>query len=178
MINLEKLVEVGFTLEQATNLSSFFRNVGYLTVGTDSLKSGVVLPADKVIVIDSQDTLNETLKFRAPHIKSGFTVLITKTSIGKEGEIGKKLLEDFIYSLSNSLELPQYLIFMNEAVFLLDIESIEEEISHLRKYGVKTLVSLESLNYFKHSLNSKSAIQATSGDITEKILFSKKLINM
>lgn len=78
MINLEKLVEVGFTLEQATNLSSFFRNVGYLTVGTDSLKSGVVLPADKVLVIDSQDTLNETLKADSQEYQDIATVLVQK----------------------------------------------------------------------------------------------------
>lgn len=78
MINLEKLVEVGFTLEQATNLSAFFRNVGYLTVGTDSLKSGVVLPADKVLVIDSQDTLNETLKADSQEYQDIATVLVQK----------------------------------------------------------------------------------------------------
>jgi len=150
-----------------------------IKVDNSKIASGIAVNEVPDLFEEFNNTrLNENLKFRAPNVKKDFTVLITKTSIGKEGEIGKKLLEDFIYSLSNSLELPQYLIFMNEAVFLLDIESIEEEISHLRKYGVKTLVSLESLNYFKHSLNSKSAIQATSGDITEKILFSKKLINM
>lgn len=78
MINLEKLVEVGFTLEQATNLSAFFRNVGYLTVGTDSLKSDVVLPADKVLVIDSQDTLNETLKADSQEYQDIATVLVQK----------------------------------------------------------------------------------------------------
>ena len=62
MIALDKLVEIGFTYSTATNLSAFFRNVGYLTVGTDSLITGVELPADKVIVIDSMETLKATLK--------------------------------------------------------------------------------------------------------------------
>ena len=112
MINLEKLVEVGFTLEQATNLSAFFRNVGYLTVGTDSLKSGVVLPADKVIVIDSQDTLNETLKADSQEYQDIATVLVQKGNMNPnkgrvnvvvvyfgtlvEGENYGNLVEEFI----------------------------------------------------------------------------------
>lgn len=62
MIKLSKLVEVGFTLSQATDISIFFRNVGYLTVGETCVKEGTTVPDDKVLVIDSTDTLNATLK--------------------------------------------------------------------------------------------------------------------
>ena len=55
-------------------------------------------------------------------------------------------------------------------------QKIEIYISQLTRYGVKSLVSVESLNYFNFSLNNKSVIQATSGDITEKILFSKMIL--
>ena len=123
-------------------------------------------------------TLNENIKFRTPQVKKGFTVMLTKKAIGNENGLGEKLLSDFIYSLSNSLELPQYLIFMNEAVFLLDNENVEISLMQLKRHGVKSLVSVESLNYFEHKINSKSVIQATSGDITEKMLISKKLINL
>ena len=68
--------------------------------------------------------MNESLKFRTPHVKNGFTVVLSKKAIGNENGLGEKLLEDFIYSLSNSFELPQNLIFMNEAVFLLDNENV------------------------------------------------------
>ena len=78
MINLDKLVEIGFTLEQATNLSAFFRNVGYLTVGTDALLSGVTLPPDKILVIDSFDTLNATLKSDSQEYQDIATVLVQK----------------------------------------------------------------------------------------------------
>ena len=81
-------------------------------------------------------------------------------------------------SLSNSLELPQYLILTNEAVFLLDNENVLNSLSQLKKYGVKNLVSIESLNYFKHKISNKLIIQATSGDITEKMLISNKLITL
>ena len=62
MISLDKLVEIGFTLSQATDISLFFRNVGYLTVGETCVKSGVVIPTNKILVIDSNDTLNAMLK--------------------------------------------------------------------------------------------------------------------
>lgn len=126
----------------------------------------------------SNITLNESLKFRTPQVKKGFTVMFTKKTIGNENGLGEKLLEDFIYSLSNSLELPQYLILTNEAVFLLDNENVLNSLSQLKKYGVKNLVSIESLNYFKHKISNKLIIQATSGDITEKMLISNKLITL
>ena len=122
--------------------------------------------------------LSEELKFRTPNIKKGFSILITKKSIGDENGLGEKLLENFIYSLSDSFELPQYLIFMNEAVTLLAGGNLEDSLFKLKKYGVKNLVSIESLDHFNYKINSKSIIQATSGDITEKILFSKKLISL
>lgn len=62
MISLDKLVEIGFTLSRAIDISLFFRNVGYLTVGETCVKDGVNIPADKILVIDSTDALNETLK--------------------------------------------------------------------------------------------------------------------
>jgi len=126
----------------------------------------------------SSITLNEGLKIRTPQINKGFVVMITKKSIGSENGLGEKLLEDFVYSLSNSLDLPQYLIFMNEAVFLLDKENVLNSLNKLKKYGVKNLVSIESLDYFKHKINSRYIIQATSGDITDKMLLSKKLITL
>lgn len=61
MISLDKLVEIGFTLAQATDLSTFFRNVGYLTIGEDCVKAGVSIPANKVLIIN-QDSLDEYLK--------------------------------------------------------------------------------------------------------------------
>lgn len=126
----------------------------------------------------SSITLNESFKIRTPKISKGFTVMLTKKAIGTENGLGEKLLSDFIYSLSNSLELPQYLIFMNEAVLLLNNENILDSLNILKKYGVKNLVSLESLNHFNYKINNKLLTQATSGDITDKLLISKKLISL
>jgi len=151
-----------------------------IKIDNEEKMSSNIVESDTNVFFDefNKSTLNESLKFRTPHINSGCTVLITKKSIGNENGLGEKLLEDFVYSLSNSFELPQYLIFMNEAVTLLNDEKFENAILQLKRYGVKNLVSIESLSYFNCSLSNKSLIQATSGDITEKILFSKQLINI
>ena len=78
MISLDKLVEIGFTLSQATDLSLFFRNVGYLTVGETCVKDGVVIPANKILVIDSNETLNATLKSDSQEYMDISKVLVQK----------------------------------------------------------------------------------------------------
>lgn len=126
----------------------------------------------------SNNLLNEGLRFGTPRIKSGLTIVLTKKAIGNENGLGEKLMEDFLYSISNSFELPQYLIFMNEAVLLLGTENINEIVIKLKKYGVQNLVSVESLNHFNHNITNKSLIRATSGDITEKMIFSKHVVSL
>lgn len=62
MISLDKLVQVGFTVKQATSLALFFRNIGYLTTNTAGLMTDFSLPENKVVVIDSIDTLKVVFK--------------------------------------------------------------------------------------------------------------------
>lgn len=62
MISLDKLVQVGFTVKQATSLALFFRNIGYLTTNTAGLMTDFSLPENKVVVIDSIDTLKTVFK--------------------------------------------------------------------------------------------------------------------
>ena len=63
MISIDKLVEIGFTVSQATDISKFFRNIGYAAkFDTDDLVDGYSIPANKVIIIDTTDTLKATFK--------------------------------------------------------------------------------------------------------------------
>ena len=78
MISLDKLVEIGFTLAQATDISQFFRNVGYLTVGTSAVKEGVVIPANKVLIIQDNDGLNATLKSDSQEYMDISKILVQK----------------------------------------------------------------------------------------------------
>lgn len=93
MIALDKLVEVGFTLSQATNISLFFRNVGYLTVGETCVKSDVVIPANKILVIDSTDVLNATLKSDSQEYMDIAKILVQKGNMNpNKGRVNAVIL--------------------------------------------------------------------------------------
>ena len=93
MISLDKLVEIGFTLSQATDISLFFRNVGYLTVGTSCVKDGVTIPTNKVLVIDSTDTLNATLKSDSQEYMDISTILVQKGNMNpNKGRVNAVIL--------------------------------------------------------------------------------------
>lgn len=63
MISIDKLVEIGFTLPQATDISAYLSNVGYIGDFTASdLVDGYSVPDNKVIVLSSVDGLNATFK--------------------------------------------------------------------------------------------------------------------
>lgn len=123
-------------------------------------------------------TIDDKLKFDLPCVKKGFVILLTKKEIGDKNSLGEKLMEDFIFSISDAVELPEYVIMMNEAIHLLDNKNVNENILKMRKYGVSFLISLESMEYFNYICKVKGIKQATSADITEKIMFSEKFINM
>lgn len=93
MISLDKLVEIGFTLSQATDISLFFRNVGYLTVGTTCVKEDVEIPADHVLVIDSKDTLNAMLKSDSQEYMDISKVLVQKGNMNpNKGRVNAVIL--------------------------------------------------------------------------------------
>lgn len=63
MISLDKLVENGFTLPKATDISAFLSNIGYIGDFTaEDLVEGVSIPADKIIVLSSKEGLDATFK--------------------------------------------------------------------------------------------------------------------
>lgn len=54
MISIDKLIEIGFTLPQATDISAYLSNAGYVGDFTSSdLVSGYNMPANKVVVISN-----------------------------------------------------------------------------------------------------------------------------
>lgn len=59
MISIDKLVEIGFTLPQATDISAYLSNAGYVGDFTSSdLVSGYTMSANKVVVISNIDELD------------------------------------------------------------------------------------------------------------------------
>lgn len=63
MISLDKLVEIGFTLPKATDISAFLSNIGYIGNFTEEdLVDGYVMPENGVIVLSSKSGLDSTFK--------------------------------------------------------------------------------------------------------------------
>lgn len=63
MINLNKLVEIGFTLPRATDISAYFRNVGYLAnITSNDVVDGFNIPENKHFVISSLADLSAAIK--------------------------------------------------------------------------------------------------------------------
>lgn len=59
MISIDKLVEIGFTLPQATDISAYLSNAGYVgDFASSDLVSGYNMPANKVVVISNIDELD------------------------------------------------------------------------------------------------------------------------
>ena len=93
MINLDKLVEIGFELSQATDISLFFRNVGYLTTGTSCIKDNVDIPTNKIFTIDNTDTLNATLKSDSQEYLDIATILAQKGNMNpNKGRVNAVIL--------------------------------------------------------------------------------------
>lgn len=64
MISIDKLVSIGFTVSQATDISKFFRSIGYAAkFAASDLVDGVTVPANKILKLDPNiDTLKATFK--------------------------------------------------------------------------------------------------------------------
>lgn len=63
MISLDKLVEIGFTLPQATDISAFLSNVGYIGDFTsEHLVQGFSYPVNHILVINNTDGLKSAFK--------------------------------------------------------------------------------------------------------------------
>lgn len=92
MINLDKLVEIGFTLPKATDISAFLSNVGYIGKFTsDDLVDGFSVPENHTFVISDTDGLNTAFKKGTAFYEDLNTLLTQKNNAkpnqGKVNEI-------------------------------------------------------------------------------------------
>ena len=127
---------------------------------------------------DNSETLfmEKRVSFRTPQIIVGFVVLVTSESIGDSNKIGKTLLKDVVNEISDLMDLPEYIIFTNDAVKFLD-ENVEM-VRKIRKLGTKIVISSESLNFFNISNKFDFASKLSSSDIAKRVLLAKKLLKL
>lgn len=92
MISLDKLVEIGFTLPKATDISAFLSNIGYIGKFTaDDLVDGYVVPENHIIVLSDTSGLNSTFKMGTKYYEDLNALLTQKNNAkpnqGKVNEI-------------------------------------------------------------------------------------------
>jgi hypothetical protein len=92
MISLDKLVEIGFTLPKATDISAFLSNIGYIGKFTaDDLVEDFVVPDNHIVVISDMSGLNSTFKTGTKYYEDLKALLAQKNNAkpnqGKVNEI-------------------------------------------------------------------------------------------
>lgn len=111
MISLSKLVEIGFTLPKATDISAFLSNVGYIGdfTGAD-LVEGYTIPDNKVIVISDKEGLDSTFKTGTKYYED-LSSLLTQKNNAKPNQ--GRLNEIHIYQKTEDTMQDAFVAFFN-----------------------------------------------------------------
>jgi selenium metabolism protein YedF len=110
---------------------------------------------------------------------SDYVVFIGKEYIGEGSEeLGKNLMRMFLYTLTESEDLPNYLLFMNGGVKLptLDLQAVDH-LKVLKDKGVDILVCGACLNYYKIAEELKIGSVSNMYEIADKMKQSGKVIS-
>ena len=87
------------------------------------------------------------------------------------------LMKNFLISIANGIELPEYIFFINSGVKIFNDQNLLDTLKQIRKYGTHLISSLESVEYFnieKNRIFTKWSI----GDITAVLVNSKNVIKI
>ena len=110
---------------------------------------------------------------------NNISFICTSLSIGNDRQVGKVLLETYIYTLSELEFLPKSIILLNEAVLLtLPVSDCYLYLKRLQDRGVEILVCDTSATYY--GIVKKMQVGKLIGmkTIIEKQLKATKLINI
>ena len=109
-----------------------------------------------------------------------WAVFIGKEIIGAGSEeLGKNLMKMFFYTLSESEDIPKYILFMNDGVKVPTLnEQAAEHLRDLEKKGTEILVCGACLNFY--NIEDKLAVGKVSNmyDITNAMKEMGKVITL
>ena len=110
---------------------------------------------------------------------NNISFVYTSLAIGSDRQLGKVLLETYIYTLSELEFLPKSIILFNEAVLLtLPISDCCLYLKRLQDRGVEILVCDTSANYYDIVKRMQVGKLIGMKSIIEKQLGATKLINI
>lgn len=144
-----------------------------------------VIKQSKSVSISANDSIDSDImgmtfmekssSMRIPKVRTGLVILITADSIGENNDLGINLMKDFLESIANGVELPEYIFFMNTGVKLISNENMSEIFQQIKKYGTNLITSVESIRHFNFA-NCKLAQKWSIGDITTVLVSANKII--
>ena len=121
----------------------------------------------------------EELEQQKPVPKSDYVVFIGKEYIGDgDQELGKNLMRMFLYTLTESADLPTHILLMNGGVKLAALD--EQAIDHLKtliKKGVEIIVCGTCLNFYKIAEELKVGQISNMYEILDKMQKAGKVIS-
>ena len=110
---------------------------------------------------------------------NNISFVCTSLAIGSDRQLGKVLLETYIYTLSELEFLPKNIFLLNEAVLLtLPISDCCLYLKRLQDRGVEILVCDTSANYYDIVKKMQDGKLIGMKTIIEKQLGATKLINI
>lgn len=80
-----------------------------------------------------------------------FVLLITADALGKDApELAKKLMNNYLYTLTEAEELPTHILFLNSGVLtLVEGADTEATLADLSNKGVKVMACGTCVDYFQ-----------------------------
>ena len=134
-----------------------------------------MLHKDNCFIVEIEDIFDRKILEEANNI----SFICSSLSIGSDRQVGKLLLETYIYTLSELEFLPKSIILLNEAVLLtLPVSDCCLYLKRLQDRGVEILVCDTSATYYGIVKNMQVGKLIGMKTIIEKQLKATKLINI
>jgi len=158
------------------NLKKLASNMGFATSVVE--ENGIFTVAFSKECEECNEMLDQMVKEKSIP-KSDYVVFIGKNYIGEGSEeLGSNLMRMFLYTLTESKDLPTHLLFMNSGVKLptLDPQAVDH-LKTLKDKGVDILVCGACLNYYKLTEELKIGTVSNMYDITCQMQQAGKVIS-
>lgn len=114
----------------------------------------------------------------AKPVSSNYVVFLGKNYIGEGSqELGQNLMRMFLYTLTESEDLPTHILMMNSGVKLaVEDEQAVTHLKTLKEKGIEILVCGTCLNYFNLAEQLKIGTVSNMFDIAEQMKKAGKVI--
>jgi len=106
---------------------------------------------EKGKIVEAPSRFQGEQRSKVPAPREGLVYLITSSSLGQgDEELGRLLMRNFIYTIKETLPLPQKIIFMNRGVYLTTGESqVLDDLKEMADSGVEILSCGTCMDYYR-----------------------------